>query len=38
MLPGAGDEGGGEEEIVEGELREDMLEEFGDREDEVGCG
>ena len=37
VLPGAGDEGGGEEGW-EGEVREDVLEEFGDREGGGGGG
>lgn len=38
VLPGAGDEGGCEEEIGDGEVREDVLEEFRDGEDGGGCG
>lgn len=33
VLPGAGDEGDGEEEFWGGEVREDVLEELGDGED-----
>lgn len=38
MLPGVGDEGGGEKEDGEGEVCENVLEEFGDGESKGGGG